>query len=252
VVGLMRGLRDLLAKSGAFNSTKPDMEPILDTTSGWARCSTLGKRAAVILALFIGLATVQADTMGFMDAFAPANWNPTIFGGGSAYFTNSDTELDLVGPTATPTGGGSSIDGMLYNGPLSGGLVVGGTMQFHWEYVNYGDTVSPSGGEIDWTPPGGGGTMQALLGQEGISESGNFSTNLVAGTPFSFNLTATFPAGVTNKLSATLIITGFQFHDVPEPSTGTLLASMLAFLGAARGRRARIQARGLCQAFSTY
>ena len=172
--------------------------------------------------------------------------------GGSAYFTNSDTELDVVGPTATRPGGGSSVDGVLYNGPLAGGLVVGGTVQFHWEYVNYGDAISPTGGEIDWTPPGGGGTMQALLGQEGVSEGGDFSTNLVAGTTFSFYLTSTFPAGVTNKLSATLIITGFQFHDVPEPSTGTLLASMLAFLGAARWWRARIQARGLCQASSTH
>ena len=85
--------------------------------------------------------------------------------------------------------------------------------------------------------------MQALLGQEGVSEGGDFSTNLLAGTTFSFYLTTSFPPGVSDKLSATLTITGFQFHpDIPAPSTGVLVAGMLVSLGAARWWRSRRRA----------
>ena len=86
--------------------------------------------------------------------------------------------------------------------------------------------------------------MQILLGQEGVSEGGNFSTNLLSGTAFSFYLTTTFPAGVSGKLSAALVITDFQFHDVPEPSTGVLVAGVLISLGAVRWRRCRRRMSG--------
>ena len=131
----MRALRELLDESGSSYQTRPEMEPILDRTSARGRLVPRGHTAGVILTLLLGLGVAGADTSGFMEAFAPTNWSPTL-GSGSVYFTNSATELDLVGPTATPPGGGSSIDGILYNGPLGGGLVVGGTMQFHWEYIN--------------------------------------------------------------------------------------------------------------------
>ena len=232
-----------LDESRSIYQTKPDMELLLDRASGRRRVKPRGRTAGVILALLMGLGVARADTSGLMDAFASTNWTFSL-GSGSGGFTNANTELDLVGPTATPPGG-SSFDGIRYNGPLGGGLAVGGTVEFHWEYANYGITVSPSGGEIDWTPPGGGSPMQALLGQEGVSGSGNFSTDLLAGTPFSLLLTTSFPPGVSGKLSATLIITDFQFHpDIPEPSTGALFGSVLLSLGAARWRRCRRRASG--------
>jgi hypothetical protein len=209
------------------------MKPILGTTSGWARRDAVRQRAAAILILCVAWAAAGADTMDFMGVFAPSNWSSSL-GSGVVYFTNSNTELALAGPNSTPPGSGTSIEGITYNGPLGGGLVVGGTLQFHWEYQNYGATTSPSGGELDLIPPGGGETIRVPLGEEGVSAGGDVSTFLLPGTTFTFYLTTTFPPGISDKLSADLHITQFQFHDVPEPSTGALVAGMLICLGTAR------------------
>jgi len=206
------------------------MRPVLGATSRQAAGNARGQRAAVLLILLLALTPAGADTSDFMGVFAPSNWSATI-GSGSVYFTNSNTELALVGPNATPSGGGSSIDGITYNGPLGGGLVVGGTLEFHWEYQNYGTTISPSGGELDLTPPGGGSPITIPLGDEGVSASGNLTNSLLAGTTITFYLNTTLPPGVSGKLSAELLITDFQFHDIPEPSTGALLAALLVGLG---------------------
>src|ERR1039458_955050 len=105
-----------LDESRSIYQTKPDMELLLDRASGRRRVKPRGRTAGVILALLMGLGVARADTSGFMDAFASTNWTFSL-GSGSGGFTNANTELDLVGPTATPPGG-SSFDGIRYNGPL--------------------------------------------------------------------------------------------------------------------------------------
>lgn len=210
---------------------------MLDRPPERARARALKQRGILLLALLLGLGAARADTTGFVGDFREAFWtNQVQFG--SVTFSNSDTELVLTGPNA-PTVQKTSLDGILYNGPLEGGLAVGGTVTFHWAY-NSGDALSTSEADFAWLPPGGGSPFQQLLrqGGPGVIANGVFATPLLAaGTTFQFLLTTDTPA---NKLSGTLIISDFQFHpDIPEPSTGTLLATALICLGAARWRRSR-------------
>jgi len=191
----------------------------------------------VIFTLLLGLGVARADTTDFTGDFAAAFWtNQVQFG--SIYFSNGVAELVLAGP-GTPPPGGTSADGILYNGPLSGGLAVGGTVQFQWAY-NAGDATAQA--EIAVTPPGGSSTQYYFNADTdpGVVENGSFTNTLPAGATFEILLTTT-PAAA-GKPSATLFITGFQFLDIPEPSTGALLASMLTCLGAARWRRSRRRA----------
>ena len=218
------------------------MQPRLDMRSEWHRLQALGQRGAVILSLFLGLGAVQADTTNFMGDFGEAFWTkqPQF---GSVYFTNSDTKLVLAGPNA-PAAETTSFDGVLYNGdttpPLSGGLAVGGTVQFHYDY-NGGTTLSTSEADFAYTPPGGS-PSQLLIAQggAGVVTSGLFKAPLlIAGTTFEILLGSDTTSG---KLAASLIITDFEFHpDIPEPSTGALLASALISLGVASWRRSRRQ-----------
>ena len=202
-----------------------------------------------MLALFLSLGAAQADTTNFVGDFAPALWTLQP-GQGSVFFTNGNTELVLTGPNQPPAEVNPSLDGITYNGPLPGGLRVGGTVEFHWDY-NPG-AVNSGAADISWTPPGGGASIDGpLVNNGGLGfESGNFSTNMASGTAFEFLLTTDTLA---NKLSGTLVISDFQFHaDVPEPSSGVLLAVGLLCFRAARWQRARVPARGLRQASSTH
>lgn len=206
----------------------------------WVRA--LGQRGAVLVTLFLGLGAAQADTTNFIGDFQEAFWTkqPQF---GSVYFTNSDTELVVAGPNA-PAAETTSFDGVLYNGnttpPLSGGLAVGGTVQFHYDY-NGGTTLSTSEADFAYTPPGGS-PSQLLIAQggAGVATSGLFTVpSLLAGTTFEILLGSDTTAG---KLSASLIVTDFEFHpDIPEPSAGALLASALISLGVARWRGSRRQ-----------
>jgi hypothetical protein len=138
---------------------------------------------------------------------------------------------------------------MVFNGHLGGGLAVGGTVQFICDYAP--EAITSGDAEFRWLEPGNDSPSVQVLGTYLTPVSGQLFTisSLPAGTIFGFYLSTDTSAG---KVSATLTITGFQFLDVPEPSTGALVAGMLVFLGAARWRRARIQALGLCQASSTH
>jgi hypothetical protein len=219
------------------------MKPVFDTSARWQRVRALGHRGVVILTLFFSLAEVRADTTGFMDAFAPTNWSQ-ISGSGGYNFTNSDAELIIVGPNAPPSGG--SFDGIQYNGHLSGGLTVGGTVQFDWQYESpddpkaYAQFGTSVGSSTSIGPGGVGGPF-----------NGTFTSQLLPqGATFTFLLFTDNPS--PDKSPASLVITDFQFHDIPEPSAGVLVAGMLVTLGAARWRHARIQARGRCQASSSH
>jgi hypothetical protein len=217
------------------------MKPIIDTRSKWQQARALGQRGLVILSLLLGLCVVQADSTNFVGDFSPALWTKQP-DQGSVFFTNGNTELVLTGPNQPAAEVPASLESILYNGPLPGGLRVGGTVEFHWEY-NPG-AVNSAAADIAWTPPGGADSIQSpLLLNGGLGfQSGNFSTNFLAGTTFAFLLTTDTLA---DKLSGTLIITDFQFHqDVPEPSTAALLAGAVISLCVARWRRGQRQSSG--------
>jgi hypothetical protein len=220
------------------------MKPILETRSKWQQVRALGRRGAVVLSLLLGLGVAQADTTNFVGDFAPGEPLWTMLPDrGSVNFANGDTELILAGPNQPLSNITNSLDGILYNGPLPGGLRVGGTVQFQWSYTP--GAVDGAEADITWLPPGGGSPIQSFLVNNGGlgADSGFFSTNMLAGTTFEISLTTTTELG---KLSGTLTITDFQFHDVPEPSTGALLASAVISLCATRRhtgrRRASVQA----------
>jgi hypothetical protein len=223
------------------------MKPIRDWLRRLERLGAFARPGVAVLALSLGLGVAQADTSGFTGDFAPSNWTNSPPGLGAVYFTNSNSELVLTGPNQ-PASQTDSFDPITYNGPLSGGLTVGGRVEFDWEY-NSGDALSTiSAATFAWSQGGGGGTTQTNLAQggPGVVESGVFITpELAPGTTFGFLLSTETPA---NKLSGSLIVTNFQFQaDVPEPSTTALLAGMGMLLGVKRWRQFMgIRGRGSC------
>jgi hypothetical protein len=215
------------------------MKPIFDTNSKWQRVRGFGRWGLALLSLILGLGISRADTTNFVGDFGPALWT-ILPDHGNVYFTNGFTELVLTGPNGPTSNVPLSMDGILYNGPLAGGLRVGGTVEFHWEY--YPGAVNSASADIAWTPPVGTPIQNPLLVNGGLGfESGDFSTNLIAGTTFEFLLITDTTA---DKLSGTLVITDFQFHDIPEPSSGALLVSAVISLCAVRWRRGQRQPSG--------
>jgi hypothetical protein len=187
-----------------------------------------------LIVLLPALALAQGSTYNFTGDFAPAYWSTNQLQAGAAYFTNLDTELVLAGPNQ-PGSDTTSSDPILYDGPLSGGLAVGGTVQFNWQYS------SPFGlndsAYFIWTPPGGGDSTRVLLAQGGGGAGDFLSVQLDQQATFTFVLLTDTPA---NKVGGSLTVTNFQFHaNVPEPATGSLLAGALALLGGREYRRSR-------------
>lgn len=198
-----------------------------------AQARALGQQAVLLLILLWGVRAATADTTNFVGDFDESFWAAAV-GAGSATFSDTNT-LVLAGPNA-PTVETSSLDAMRYEGQLQGGLLVGGTVQFNWAY-NSGDALSTSEAEIAWTPSGGSPVQIALAqGGPGVITNGFYMTPvLAAGTTFEFALGTDTLA---DKLSGTLVITGFVFQEeVPEPSAGLLLGTALMCLGLARWRR---------------
>jgi hypothetical protein len=145
---------------------------------------------------------------------------------GSIYFTNANTELVLSGPPneSSPT---LSTEPILYNGPLSGGLAVGGTVEFNWQYY------SPYGGSDEASfayTPEGGSAIPVLLTQGAGATNGIFSIQLNPGATFEIVLINDNPG---KPLPAFLTVTNFQFRsNVPEPSTGALFGTLAVALTA--------------------
>ena len=210
------------------------MQPILGSDCTRQHVKAIGLLPAVFLACLLGASPVLADTTNFLGDFGEAFWSkqPQF---GTVGFSNSDTEVVLAGPKA-PATETLSFEGVTYNGPLAGGLAVGGTVQFAWSYTS-GDALSSSEADFAWTPPGGGDPVPILLAQggPGVATNGVVTTSvLAAGTTLQFLLGTDTLA---NKLSGTLVISDFQFHpDIPEPSTGALFAGALMAFGVARLR----------------
>ena len=216
------------------------MKPTADTRPKWRKGSALAQAAVLLLTLSLASSAAGADTTNFIGDFSPSFWSTQVQLG-SVIFTNSDTELVLAGPNA-PAARESSSDGVLYNGPLSGGLTVGGTLQFSWVY-NSGDALSTSEADFAWLLPSGGGPIVQVLAQggPGVTNSGVFTTPLFpAGTTFQFLLTGDTPA---NKLSDSLLIADFDFLAVPEPPTGALATCFLTMFFAARWWRSQPKGR---------
>ena len=192
----------------------------------------LGRRGAVILILLLGLGLARADTSDFTGDFAAAFWTNTPSGLGSASFTNSSTELVIVGPAS----GTASLDGMKYNEALGGGLAVGGTVQFNYAYTDLGDEDPNTEATLAYTPADTGGHSTTFtLGQGVGTVNGSFNESVEPGSTLWFLLSTTTPSG---KPPVSVIITDFQFHpNVPEPSAGAVVISALIPLGAACWRR---------------
>ena len=191
----------------------------------------------ITLSLYASLAFAQADINGFTGDFATNYWTATP-DAGAIYFTNGNSELVLSGPhePSTPT---SSIDPITYNGPLPGGLAVGGTVEFSWQYNSPGYS-SDDQCSFAWTPAGGS-SSQVILAQGPGATNNLFSIQLSAGTTFEFVLFSDTPA---NKSPASLSITNFQFHGVvPEPSTGTLFSGLAVAMTAVSVWRSRRRGR---------
>jgi hypothetical protein len=212
------------------------MKTILDGTSGRGRVKPRGQTAGVILVLLLGLGAARADTMGFTGDFTNAFWTISTQSG-TVSFANANTELDIVGDNDPPVET-KSLEGISYNGPLPGGLAVGGTVQFDYQYTSLddGNAYAEFSTSVSGTP--------IYLGN-GVATGGVtfFSPiELPQGATFGFLLYTDTDPG---KGAASLVITSFQFvPDVPEPTTGVLLGSALISLGAARGWRSRRRASG--------
>lgn len=219
------------------------MQLLFDRASGWQRVKAAGQQGFLLATLLFGLSAARADTTNFVGDFREAFWTNSPQGSGIVSITPAGTELVLAGPNAATAPSGS-LDGLLYNGPLQGGLVVGGTVEFHYAY-NPGDAGSPSDANFRWLPPGGGAGdwLQAPLGQVtgGIITDGFYVTPspLAAGTTFMFSLATDTPVPPLGKPSTLLVVTDFVFREVPEPATATLLVNGLLLLGGATWWRSR-------------
>ena len=190
------------------------MEAILDQTIGRGEVRLRRQAAGVILTLLLGLSVARAD---FTGDFAAAFWTNAPSGSGSVAFSNSFTELVLQGPapaTGSPGVIQSSLDGILYNGPLPGGLKVGGTVQFDWNYYSPGDASDDEADFLYWAPGGSTNLTQLGFGPSAGTVGNLPPIHLPEGSAFQFVLfTSTYPG----KDAGSLVITGFQFNPDVAP-----------------------------------
>ena len=208
------------------------MKPIFNGLIPGNLLKTTAIRVMTGLVFLSFVLLAAADTTNFTGEFQAAFWTAQPQAG-SIGFSNSATELIIAGPNK-PASETTSIEPITYNGPTSSGLVTDGKVQFDYDYD------SPFGLDDSayfvYTPPGGS-PLQVLLGQgAGGIITNSFSIDLTQGTTFGFVLFTDTPA---NKTGGSLTITDFQFHSVPEPSTGALLAFGLIYIAALRRRLSR-------------
>jgi len=165
----------------------------------------------------LGASAARATVINnFVDAFAPSQWTLAPDQGTTA-FANSDTELDIIGPTGNFY---PSYDAVSVAGPTTpGGAPT--PLDFNWSF-NAGDaegaTVS-----ISWAGEPGGNPLLLASGGPGSSDSGNLSLDLAQGD----TLTILLDSDVTGagKQPASFDITQFSYS-VPD-STPWIEASLL-------------------------
>jgi hypothetical protein len=203
------------------------MKPTHNWLSRWQRVKAFGSKSVATLAVLWSFGVAGADTMNFTGDFAPSSWTATPQYG-SIYFTNSNSELVLSGPSQ-PASDTSSAEPISYDGPVPSGLAVGGTVEFDWQYNSpYGLNDAAY---FAWTPAGGSSTP-VLLAQGAGATNSIYSIQLDQGATFGFLLLTETPA---NKFPGTLQVTNFQFHaNVPEPSSAALLTGFLTCLFSVR------------------
>ncbi|HWH72480.1 MAG TPA: hypothetical protein VNT26_24170 [Candidatus Sulfotelmatobacter sp.] len=192
----------------------------------------IGKTGAV---LAIWLMAVQAQA-AFTGDFAPSAWQ-LLPDQGTVQFINSDSQLQIRGPTATV---GSSFDRANYVGPSSSGTPLTGTISFDWAF-----SAGVTSAQADFTYDAGSGLQTTVLssGGPGTSQSGTITLFLPAGSTFNFLLSTM--NSIEGKATSELLISNFTF--VPEASTlwvGALLAgafglSVLRQVGRQHRRMAR-------------
>lgn len=179
------------------------------------KCTNLGLGAG--LWLMLGTLGARATVIdNFQGDFSPSQWTLAPEQGTTA-FVNSDTELDIIGPTGNFY---PSYDAVSVVGPAAVNGVVW-PLNFNWTF-NAGDAESATA-EISWAGEPGGNPVLLASGGPGSSESGTISLDLAPGD----TLTILLDSDVTGagKQPASLDITQFSYA-VPD-STPWIEASLL-------------------------
>ena len=175
----------------------------------WGLCSGL----VLALCAVDARATVIDN---FVGAFAPSQWTLAPEQGTTA-FVNSDTELDIVGPTGNFY---PSYDSVSVGGPTTpGGQPT--TISFNWSF-NAGDAQSATA-SISWAGEPDGNPLLLASGGPGSSDSGTLTLDLAEAD----TLTILLDSDVTGagKQAASLDITQFSYS-VPD-ATPWIDASLL-------------------------
>lgn len=168
----------------------------------------------VFVAVAFGISVVKATPIdNFVDSFAPSQWTMEP-DQGQTYFANSDTELEIVGPTGNFY---PSYDAVSVVGPAGAPQYL---LNFQWTF-NSGDSEGATA-SISWAGEPNGNPLVLASGGPGTSDTGDLSLVLAQGDTLSILLNS----GETGagKQPAYLTLTNFSYA-VPD-STPWIEASL--------------------------
>lgn len=167
----------------------------------------------LVVAVF-GLSTAHATPVdNFVGSFAPSQWTlqPDQ---GETYFANSDTELDIVGPTGNFY---PSYDAVSVVGPAGAPQWL---LNFQWTF-NAGDSVGTTA-SISWSGEPNGNPLILASGGPGTSTSGDLSLTLAQGDTLSILL----DSGETGAGKEASYLTISSFSSAVPDSTPWIEASL--------------------------